>query len=286
MVFILGGWKLFQYVTRTPVDAFFKDKESFGILIICSDKSGEDSGKITFFSVATIYPRTQRIGLISFLPDTRLKEDEPGISEKATFTNTKDLANEISNLLNVPIPYYVKTTVDNLSQMIDLIEGVPMFMWSNSIIEGESLPVGEFNLSGPMVRRFLEPPVKNETKPAMDLFRYYTLLFNIWNNRESKWATLQNEKIFSIFSDYIDTNLSDTELYALGKKFGLTEGWNLTSIEIPVKRLGNNFLLDYESTALFLKNFKKDLTEHENPFLARMPRMEVKKGTEVSNLAK
>jgi hypothetical protein len=89
-----------------------------------------------------------------------------------------------------------------------------------------------------------------------------------------------------MFSKLVDTNLSNSELYKLSKRFGLTEGWHLTSIEIPVKRLDNGFLADLDSTALFLKNFKKDLGEHENPFLTRMPRMEIKNGTEVNNLAK
>ena len=285
-VLIWGGWKGIQFLTRTPVDVFFRDKESFGILLICSEKINEKENRVTFLSVATIYPKTQRIGFISFLPQTRMKEGEPTLEEKVNFSKTRDVADEISSMLNIKIPYYVKADVQSLSKIVDLIEGVPFFMWEPALVEGEEIPLGEFILTGSMVHQVLNPPVKNETKPAMDLFRYYSLLYNIWNDRENKWNLLSDERIFNLFAKMIDSNFSVSELYSLGKKFGLTEGWHLTSIEIPVKRLENGFLADLDSTALFLKNFKKDLVEHENPFVARMPRMEIKNGTEVNNLAK
>ncbi|MDH4200544.1 MAG: LCP family protein [Spirochaetia bacterium] len=286
IVLLIGGWKVFQIITRTPVESFFRDKDSFGILVICKQKISEKESHVTFFSVATIYPKTQRIGFISFLPQTRMKVGEPTLEEKINFTKPVDISEDISNLLNIPIPYYIETDMEGLSKVVDLIEGVPSFMWGPAIVEGEQIPSGEFILNGSMISRFLNPPVKNETKPAIDLYRYYSLIYNIWNNRENKWNLLSSEGVFTIFSKTIETNLTESELFALGKKFGFSEGWHLTSIEIPVKRLENGFIADLDSTALFLKNFKKDLMEHENPFLTRMPRMEIKNGTAISNLAK
>jgi anionic cell wall polymer biosynthesis LytR-Cps2A-Psr (LCP) family protein len=283
---VLGGYKLLQYINRTSVDAFFRDKDSFGILLVCKEKINEKEDRVTFLSVAMIYPKTQRIGFVSFLPQTRMKPGEPTLEEKVNFSKPGDVAEEISSMLNITIPYYIKTDVDKLSKVVDLIEGVPFFMWEPALVEGEQIPLGEFILTGSMVRHILSPPVKNETKPAMDLFRYYSLIYNVWNDRENKWNLLSDKRMFTFFSELVETNLSNSELYSLGKRFGLTEGWHLTSIEIPVKRIENGFLADLDSTALFLKNFKKDLAEHENPFIARMPRMEIKNGTEVNNLAK
>jgi len=286
IVILLGGIKLIQYVNRTSVDAFFRDKSPFGVLLICKEKINEKDERVTFLSVATIYPGSQRIGFISFLPQTRMKPDESTLEEKVNFSKPGDVAEEISNMLNVTIPYYIQTDSDNLSKIVDLIEGVPFFMTDSAVVEGEQIPLGEFILTGSMVRHILNPPVKNETKPAMDLFRYYTLVYNIWNDREAKWNLLADMRMFTVFMKFVATNLSNDEMFSLAKRFALTEGWHLTSIEIPVKRLENGFLADLDSTALFLKNFKKDLSEHENPFLTRMPRMEIKNGTEVNNLAK
>ncbi|MDH4262572.1 MAG: LCP family protein [Spirochaetia bacterium] len=286
LILVLGGYKLIEYINKTSVDVLFREKNPFGILLICKEKVNEKDDRVTFLSVATIYPKSQRIGFISFLPQTQMKADEPTLEKKINFSKPGDVSEEISNMLNIPIPYYIKTDVDNLSKIVDLIEGVPFFMWEPGLIEGEQIPLGEFILTGSMVPQILNPPVQNETKPAMDLFRYYTLLYNTWNDRENKFNLLSDIKMFSLFTKLVDTNLSNSELYKLSKKFALTEGWHLTSIEIPVKRIENGFLADLDSTALFLKNFKKDLSEHENPFLSRMPRMEIKNGTDVNNLAK
>jgi len=285
-VVVLAGWKGIQYLTRTPVETYFIEKDPFGILLICNEKIKEREERVTFLSVATIYPKTQRIGFISFLPQTRMKEGDPALEEKVNFSKTSDIAEEISSMLNINIPYFIKINVGGLSKIVDLIEGVPFFMWEPSLVEGEKLPLGEFTLTGAMVQHVLNPPVKNETKPAMDLFRYYTLMYNIWNDRVNKWNLLSDVGMFAIFFKLLDTNLMASELYTLAKKFSLSEGWHLTSIEIPVKRMENGFIADLDSTALFLKNFKRDLVDHENPFLTRMPRMEIKNGTEVNNLAK
>ena len=285
-IIVFASFKLFQYITRTPIDSYFKEKDSFGILILCKEKISEKEEHVRFLSVATIYPKTQRIGFISFLPQTRMKQDEPTLEEKTNFSKPADVADEISKMLNISIPYYIKTDIENVSRVIDLIEGIPFFMSDQSLVEGEQIPPGEFVLTGSMVSQILNPPVKNETKPAIDLFRYYTLLYNIWNNRENKWNLVSDEEIFSLLFKMMESNLTSTEMFNLFKRFATTEGWNLISIEIPVKRIENGFLADLDSTALFLKNFKKDLTEHDNPFLTRMPRMEIKNGTDVNNLAK
>ena len=282
---ITGGYYGYQYFHKTPVEKYFTEKKPFGVLLLVKNPEREKK-PVTFVTVMTFFPATNRIGFFSFYPQTALAEGEASLGQRLADSRIEDIMSEVSRIIDVPIPYHVKMTFDGISRLVDLIEGAGYFLWGPSLLKGENLPSGEFFLDGSMVSRLLSAPLKNESAPAIELFRHYTLFLNLWDHRVEKWKLIGNRAVLSRLYSQFETNLSQAEFGFLGDKISGDELWNPLFLEVPVKRRGDVFVMDSEATALYLKNFKKNLTLPELPFTDVSPRIEIRNGTQVNNLAK
>ncbi|HRP70047.1 MAG TPA: LytR C-terminal domain-containing protein, partial [Turneriella sp.] len=157
---------------------------------------------------------------------------------------------------------------------------------SSDVLKDENLPKGEFVLDGSLVARLLNPPEKNEYTPAFKLFRYYSLFLNAWNQRVKLWPLLKNEKIFSLAVKNIETDTSASDLFFLSQHFATHKSWIPILMEVPVRRIKDAFHVDKDATAIYFRTLTKQVTQKEHPFLNDPPKMEVKNGTHVANLAR
>jgi len=282
---IFGGIYIYRTLTKTPIEKYFAEKTPFGVILTNTTVVNEEE-KLLFFSVATFYPRTNRIGLISFYPDTRINNTDNTIEKRFLTEDKEKLKNEISKLLNIPIPYMIGTNTNDLAGIIDLMEGIDLFFWDIANVTKANLPTGLFTLDGAMLERFLVIDSNNESRPALELFRHYTLILNAWNKREYKWNLINTAVIFPMILSRLETNIDHGEMLFLGKILSSNDSWNISFLEMPVTVEKNYYLIDTDSSALYLKNFKKNMHMDENPYLQEPPRMEVRNGTNTSGLAK
>jgi len=279
---------LYRYLRATHIESLLREQKPFGILVINYKDQKVKNPDLTFFSVATFYPKSNRIGFISFFPQTRFTEHEAPLKEKVSLTSIDDIRNEISTLLNMPIPYYIISDYRSVSTLIDLVEGISYFMWDPDAVEKENnnLPLLEFTLDGSMVERVLTSTTENESAAAFEIFKHYNLILNLWQQHNDKWAIASNPAIFNLMYKSLDTNISYNELYKLSSIIMKGAQWVPFFMEIPVKRVFDSFVIDLDATALYLKNFIKNIESIENPFLTSMPKMEILNGTGKSNLAR
>ncbi len=285
LLFSFAGFFTYKALHKTDMEKQFQEKEPFGILTIVKNESNE-SRPISFFSVVTLYPKTERIGFISFYPQTRMEEDEASIEKRLEHSRIQDIAAELSAKLGVPIPYYIAVNFDQIARLIDLIEGVNYFLWEPEIYDDEALPNGEFLLDGSMIQRLLTIPMDNESAPAVELFRHYSLFLNTWQNREEKWKLLNEPKLWQIVLEGVDTNFTQGDIVYIGEKLFSNDRWLPLFLEAAVKRHKDYFVLDHDATALYLKNFRKKLTGQGLIYGDEPPRLEIRNGTNVDNLAK
>lgn len=284
-LFVTGGYYGYHYFHKTPVEKYFTEKKPFGVLFLVQNPEKKESS-VTFVTVMTFFPATNRIGFFSFYPQTAFSEQEASVGRRLKNSRIEEVSKEISGIIDIPVPYYVKSNFERISRLVDLGEGVDYFSWEPLLIKGEQLPSGEFFLDGSMVPRLLSAPLKNESAPAIELFRHYTLFLNLWAQRIQKWKSLGNSAVLPLVYGEFETNLSIAEFGFLGQKIATDESWNPLFMEVPVKRRGDTFVMDADATALYLKNFKKKLTLAELPFADVSPRIEIRNGTRVNNLAK
>ena len=112
--------------------------------------------------------------------------------------NTEDSAN-VAELLSEALGYqenfYLDLQLEDILKYVDLIEGLPYFLWSIDKLENESLPVGEFYLDGALAAEYLSAPQIESVQQQQSCF-VRQLLIGTWENRLDKWTLISNRKIF------------------------------------------------------------------------------------------
>lgn len=275
---------LFRFFNRANLEKALNGKDGFSVLFVVT--SAADDKKVQVVSVAQVFPATQRIGVISFFPAIRLRDNEPSLEELYRSKGVATIADTVSEFLGEKIGVHVKVRDNALAQFVDILGGIDYFMPVGDLLKDENLPRGQFVLDGSLVPRLLNPPEKNEYTPAFKLFRYYSLMLNAWNQRTKLWPLIKEEKTFSLAIRNVETNASAHDLFVLCQSFATQKSWVPILLEVPVRRVKDAFYVDKDSAALYFRNLTKQLTQKEHPFINEPPKMEVKNGTHVPNLAR
>ncbi len=275
---------VYKFFSRASIEKALNGRDGFSMLFVVT--SAAEEKKVQVVSVAQVFPATQRIGVISFFPAIRLKDGEQSLDEIYKNKGVSGVSSAVSEFLGERIVSYVKVRDNALAQFVDILGGIDYFLPSGDLLKDENLPHGQFVLDGSLVPRLLNPPEKNEYTPAFKLFRYYSLLLNAWHQRTRLWPLLKDEKTFSIAIKNVETNSSASDLYVLCQQFATNKAWVPILLEVPVRRVKDSFLVDKDSAALYFRNLTKQLTQKDHPFVNDPPKMEVKNGTHVANLAR
>lgn len=275
---------VFKFFNRASIEKALAGRDGFSILFVVT--SAADEKKVQVISVAQVFPATQRIGVVSFFPATHLKESAPSLEEAFKSGGISGIKGAVEEFLGDKLLAYVKVRDTALAGFVDILGGVDYFLPKDDRLKDENLPRGQFVLDGSLVPRLLNPPEKNEYTPAFKLFRYYSLFLNVWNQRAKLWPLIKDEKTFALAIKNLETNSAAYDLYALSREFATQKNWVPILLEVPVRRVKDTFHVDKESAALYFRNLTKQLTQKEHPFVSEPPKMEVKNGTHVANLAR
>ncbi len=279
-------YQVYLFLNRTQVEKYFSDNQTFGILLLGQSGQGKKVNT-RFITVATIVPERSRIGFVSLFPEVRLKENEATIGERASFASPEDLASDLESLFNINIPFHMVVKPDDVARLIDLIEGLDYFIYGPQAVPGENLPRGEFVLDGALAKRLLLTKKTEADLIAPHLlYRYYSFMLNLWQNRVNKWALLKEETIFSKAATAIKSDLRVSEMYSLAKRFFANDNWLPLFMEVPLQRSKDKYFLDAEATQVLVKDFKKTLAAESHPYIDRPPKIEVKNGTDRPGLAR
>ena len=281
----LGGWQIYNLLHRTRIQSFLDSEKEMGLLFHSIRNSPQ--GEITsLVSTILIQPATKRIGIISFYPETHLKPESLEIGKRFLKEDEDIIRNEIADLLQIEIPYFMKFDSESIAAGIDLMEGLPAFLWDKDIEEKENLPTGEINVDGALASRMLNFEGVKNPSPSGVAFRIYSMGLNFWQVRKEKWEILKNSGIFELAVSTLKTNISPDDIFLLSEIFFTGEEWTPYFIEMPVRRVQEEFHLDTETASLYMKNFFHVLRQKENPMHDEPPKVEIKNGTNIGRLAK
>lgn len=286
LLFFFIVYQTYQVLHRGEIEKLFDLNKNFSILLVGSSPQNDDKENVIFISVATVYPQTSKIGLISFFPETRLKENTPTLSQRLQEEDISKVSQDLATIMGVEIPFYIKTSLSTVSEFVDLVEGVPYYIWQPDVPPQENFPQGEFILDGSLIKKLLNMKVEGEFFQAKRLYRQYSFLLNFWKERSNKWQILRDKDIFKKASGAIKSNLQISELYFLSQVLMSEKAWLPLFMEVSAIKKGDNFVMDAETTALFLKDFQKKLSKQEENFNEESPRMEIRNGTDTSGLAR
>ncbi|MGG1555806.1 LCP family protein [Paenibacillus ferrarius] len=230
-----------------PAQAVQKKQDNFNMLIVGTDARENELSRADVIMVVHVIPSEKRVNVLSIPRDTMVYIQGTGYTKVnhahilgemkgGNREGTETLLQTVSNFLQVPINYYVKTNFQGFKDLIDAIGGVdvpienPIFLRSI----GENLPAGLQHFNGDLALGLVR---ERWAFPEGDFGRQKE------QNKILKGIAkkvLAPEHVVELAStlakvkkDLIDTNLTDSDMLSLARLFtGLTdEGFTYLQVQ-------------------------------------------------------
>ncbi|MCP3808011.1 LCP family protein [Paenibacillus sp. Lou8.1] len=252
--------------------------ERVNILLLGGDSRGEDSGRSDSVMVASIDPVTKKATLMSILRDTYVNIPGHGQSRlNAAFSyGGPDLTRQtVSDLLGIPIQYYVYTDFNGFIALVDSVDGIDLDVEKDMHYTSKAdkhqfdidLKKGMQHMDGKTALqyvRFRHDATSDFTRTE----RQRKFITELGGKIQSTSSLIKLPSILNSISPYIETNLSTTEMLQLASL-----GFNIDATTVAKQQIPPNELVRGETIKgaqvlgvdeRKLKRFIQNLFEQEN----------------------
>lgn len=124
--------------------------------------------------------------------------------------NVEPFKRKVGDLTDIHIPFHMIITLENLKDLIDIIDGLQLFIANPIDIKNESevflLPSGSVNLDGSKVGSYLKYSLKGESDTEK-IDRYQKFMKSFLEKLAMRKEYLANDKLFHFFNERVSTNL-------------------------------------------------------------------------------
>lgn len=230
--------KSFQDAKSIPVN---NGKVWKNILVVGTDNGENEVSRSDSIMLVSANIATHQVSIISIPRDTRVALEGIGLTKinhanavgvlaGGVHQGTLDTAKAVSNLLGVPINYYVKIDFQGFVKAVDLVGGIDITLPYpiNDSFSFAHFPAGENHLSGEdaltLARTRYSMPNGDFDRQRLQYMLLTTLVNQIL--KPSNIDKLPEE--WKIISRYLDTNLTTSEALSLGLAF---QGINRDTIQ-------------------------------------------------------
>ncbi len=255
---------------------------TMNILVLGIDYSTEDAVKrdpigntdmIMYFRVDA----TNHTMMMTQFPRDMFVGDIGGASGRINgiFAHSADTKNRVNTLaqyimqaFGLPIDNYVTIDMDSLREIVDIFNGIEVYVPVTMEFNGSRLEQGWRNLKGAECEFFLRQRKDTSATPRSDIDRlvnhqyFYSALF-----RRVRTATVPDIiKLVPVVQNYINTDLNTIELIQLGMTVLQTPSSNITIGRVPVARgelyYNNDVMVCAKSeTAAFLNEYLRPASD-------------------------
>ena len=295
ILLVVVGVAAAVYTLRSnPVDDALAVNRVINVLFVIEDK-----GKPLSSYVLMYYPGTRRAAIFDIpgelgLLITRINRVDriDRVYEPARIGGYED---EIEKLLGMEINFSVVITKENLVSMVDLLEGVEIFIPSPvSLREGDTLimfPSGITVLDGDKAGLYASYSLSDEDR-EMEVFRrqrFFIGLLDRWIRMNER---LKNPEMAKLFHSFFRTGMNQRTLTRLFDEFVFIDPdrTNIQSVSGNLREVSGQMLIIPHWDGNLVKEVVRQtlgtLTRQvEDPFNERSPTVEVLNGTAVNGLA-
>lgn len=215
-----------------------KANSRVNILILGTDNRGNELARSDSIMLVTANVDTHQAAVISIPRDTRV--DLPGVgltkinhanalgeARGGVHAGTLESVRAVSNLLGVPINYYLKIDFQGFEKAIDAVGGIDVYLPNpvNDHLRGIRLPAGKSHLSGDQALRLSRARYGLANGDFDRQCNQFYLILALAN----QMLSLSNisklpENINMVYQDLVDTNMSAAAMAAMGLNFkGITK---------------------------------------------------------------
>jgi anionic cell wall polymer biosynthesis LytR-Cps2A-Psr (LCP) family protein len=203
--------------------------------------------------------------------------------------------NEIEGLLGIDISFSLVLTVENLGKVVDMIEGVELFIPSPVEIHGEDKPAlfpsGVTRLDGDKAIMYVQYENPDEDQD-MAVFRRQRFFLGLLKRQGEMNETLKNPAAARMYHSFFQTNMSQRTRIRLFDEFAAIDT-DRTSIQSvggnPREVSGQTLLIPYYDGSLVKEIVRQTLgtltRQSDGSMNERVFTVEVLNGTTVSGLA-
>jgi len=295
VLLVVAGIAIAVYTLRSnPVDDILAVNRVINVLFVI-----EDGGKPLSTYVLMYYPGTRRAAVFDIpgelgLLITRINRVDriDRVYEPARIGGYED---EIEKLMGIEINFSVVITKENLVSMVDLLEGVEIFIPSPvSHREGDTFimfPSGITVLDGDKAGLYASYSLSDEDR-EMEVFRrqrFFIGLLDRWIRMNER---LKNPDMAKLFHSFFRTSMSQRTLTRLFDEFEFIDPdrINIQSVSGNLREISGQMLIIPHWDGNLVKEIVRQtlgtLTRQvEDPYNERSVTVEVLNGTAVNGLA-
>jgi anionic cell wall polymer biosynthesis LytR-Cps2A-Psr (LCP) family protein len=282
-VFIFILWIFIQYKksTRNAVDAFAANGRMINVLIAGSNVF--KSNKHDFYAILSINSENSKIGLTLLPPDFRVNLDGKGkrynkISE-VDINDFKKLSASLEKDLKFNIPFYVVIYSPDVERIVDLVEGVELFILEDVNIQGIKPGLNYFD--GDKINQYINSVKENSIYKKYD--RIQDILLTLYYNKDKyeKYCTIE---FVSEVLKTIKTNLLDQEIISLAKILYKKESNLLCTIVPGSLNETGYYITDDISFSIYKRDFLRRLFVDRE--IEQQIKIKLLNGTDIPGLAR
>lgn len=273
-----------KQVSMTDVNAppKWEGKERVNVLILGGDSRGgkNEVGRSDSIMVASIDPVTKKAHLFSILRDTYVKIPGSGndrINAAYAIGGPNLSMKTASDLLGIPIQYYVMTDFEGFIALVDAIDGIEIDVEKDMRYKDSAdnhqydinLKKGLQHLNGEQALQYVR-----FRHDAMSDFsrteRQRKFLQAVAEKMQTTGSLIRLPKILNGIDPYIETNLTTTDMLKLGALAYEAKAEGMVTKQIPPaellreRRVGGAAVLSVDRNKLH--TYIKDLFEGHDPF--------------------
>jgi hypothetical protein len=281
LIVLLGVFYFYRISTRNAVEKMAQNKKMINILVEGSNTYNDNKHK--FYSIVSINPDNNRIGITFLPPNFRVTIDGFGRKtrriDEIDIDNFSKISKSLSRELKLHIPFYIEIYAVDVEKIVDLIEGLDIFVLDQ--VRGmEGVTQGANYFDGRKTVQYINNVEANSIYRKYD--RIQDILFTLYYNRE-KYRRFTGAKYLSHLMKNINTNLLDQELASLIKMVYDEPELMCSLIPGGLDESGC-YVVDDIAYKLYEKEFLAKLVVNENSDTSI--KVKILNGTNVPGLAK
>ncbi|MGD8189611.1 LCP family protein [Brevibacillus ginsengisoli] len=230
-----------QETSQKPAQS--KPDPSFNVLILGIDEAEASIARTDVIMFAHVDPVTKKVSLLSIPRDTKVKIDGVGYTKinhahvlgnlhGGNHAGTTAAIQSVTELLDLPVNYYVKVSFRSFEHFVDQIGGVDV----NLPYQIKAFPSGVNHLNGTQA---LEVARERHSLPRGDMDRQVSqslILKSILTKVLEPNNIPQIPELYQkVKQDMIDTNFTDTDLLSLSLLFKGLTGEGIRYDQLPGK---------------------------------------------------